>query len=174
MKPSSLSGRKNCDLLMRKGVSWKGTHFMVRWMKGAPRSPNIDPAKPAIYIGTFASTKLSKSAVERNRMRRRCKEAFRLVMKDMEISKNSSEDPGLAAGGLQVGKGWLMEEKPGVPAQRVSLPSMPIQLLISPRIASLTSSFDAVQNEARAFLTSLPSWPRQHPPKNPPVSSSSR
>ncbi len=84
MTLSSLSGRKNCDFLLRKGNTWKGKYFVVRWLSGAPRNPNIDPAKKAIYMGTFASTKLSKLAVERNRMRRRCREAFRLTIKDVQ------------------------------------------------------------------------------------------
>jgi ribonuclease P protein component len=84
MKPSSLSGRKTCDFLLRKGNVWKGKYFTVRWLSGAPRKPNIDPSVPAVYLGTFASTKLSKKAVERNRMRRRCREAFRLLLQEYQ------------------------------------------------------------------------------------------
>jgi ribonuclease P protein component len=82
VKLSSLSGRKTCDFLLRKGTTWKGKFIIVRWLPGAPRKPNIDPAAEAVYMGTFASTKLSKLAVERNRMRRRCRESFRLALKD--------------------------------------------------------------------------------------------
>ena len=84
MKPLSLSGRKTCDVLLRKGMVWKGKHFVIRWLPGAPRKPAIDAKIPAVYLGTFASTKLSKLAVERNRMRRRCREAIRLALLDYE------------------------------------------------------------------------------------------
>lgn len=137
MKPSSLSGRKTCDLLLRRGATWKGKFFVVRWMPGAPRNRQKTGGAPAVYLGTFASAKVSKSAVERNRMRRRCREAFRLLLKDIDSFG-------------------------------------PVQLLISPRVASLKSPFDDVLSEARAFLSSLPSWPRPPQPKNPPASSSSR
>ena len=35
-----------------------------------------------LYVGLVTSTKLHKSAVKRNRMRRRCREALRLAYKD--------------------------------------------------------------------------------------------
>jgi ribonuclease P protein component len=54
----------------------------IRWLPGPPRHPNVDPMKPAIYVGTFASVKLHKSAVKRNRMRRRCREALRTALLD--------------------------------------------------------------------------------------------
>src|SRR5687768_8847778 len=82
MKLSRLSGRKTADQLLRKGTVWKGKHFMVRWARGVPRNRGLSPQKPAVYIGTFASAKLSKKAVERNRMRRRCREAFRLALQE--------------------------------------------------------------------------------------------
>lgn len=49
-----------------------------------PSLPRHLPAdtKPGIYVGTVTSAKLDKSAVKRNRMRRRCKEALRLVLLD--------------------------------------------------------------------------------------------
>lgn len=56
--------------------------MIIRMLPGAPRNPNIDPEKMALYVGTFASTKLHKSAVKRNRMRRRCREALRRVLQE--------------------------------------------------------------------------------------------
>jgi ribonuclease P protein component len=137
MKLSSLSGRKTADLLMRKGISWKGKHFIVRWMAGSPRNRRAQAPVPAVYFGTFASTKLSKKAVERNKMRRRCREAFRLCLKDRP----------------EFG---------------------PVQLLVSPRIASLESPFPEMLAEAQAFLSSLPSWPKPPNARPLPASSSSR
>lgn len=75
-----LRGRKVCDRVLRLGKVWKGKHMLVRYIAGAPRHPHADPARPALYIGTIASTKLDKSAVVRNRMRRRCREAWRIVV----------------------------------------------------------------------------------------------
>lgn len=84
MKLLRLRGRKICDHLMRKGASWKGKHMTIRFLTTAPRHPSVDPTKPGIYIGTVASAKLDKSAVKRNRMRRRCREAFRVAVKEVE------------------------------------------------------------------------------------------
>jgi ribonuclease P protein component len=80
MRTLHLSGRKICDYVSRKGTVWKGKTMIIRWLPGAPRSPNVNPAHTALYIGTFASTKLHKSAVKRNRMRRRCREALRTAV----------------------------------------------------------------------------------------------
>lgn len=85
MKLNRLNGRKTSDYLLRKGNVWKGKTMMIRWLAGAPRHPNVDPTKRAIYVGTFASTKLDKSAVRRNRMRRRCREALRTAVKEHQI-----------------------------------------------------------------------------------------
>lgn len=82
MKLSRLSGRKNNDMLLRKGNVWKGKTMRIRWMPGAPRHPLIDPSEHAVYAGTAASAKLNSSAVKRNRMRRRCREALRIELKN--------------------------------------------------------------------------------------------
>ncbi len=76
-----LQGRKINDRLLRQGKVWKGKHMVIRWMQGHPRHPNVDLSRQALYAGTIASTKLDKSAVKRNRMRRRCREALRLTLK---------------------------------------------------------------------------------------------
>lgn len=61
--------------------------MQIRWIPGVPvtvwqqlkeRSPQ------GLYVGSYASTRLSKRAVDRNRMRRRCKEALRIVTKEMQ------------------------------------------------------------------------------------------
>lgn len=82
VKLLKLQGRKICDAVQRKGTHWKGKTMTIRWMRGAPRRPGVDPQKPGLYVGTFASSKLHKSAVIRNRMRRRCREAMRLELAD--------------------------------------------------------------------------------------------
>ncbi|MBT4119593.1 MAG: hypothetical protein HOG89_04530 [Candidatus Peribacter sp.] len=118
MKPSRLSGRKVNDYLRRKGKPWKGTTMSIKWLKGAPKNPNLDPAKMAIYIGTAASIKLDKSAVRRNRMRRRCREGFRRTLKSHK-----------------------------------KLPT--IQLLLTPRSASLDCDFDDIISDVESFLSQL-------------------
>ncbi|TSC58890.1 MAG: hypothetical protein Greene041619_268 [Candidatus Peregrinibacteria bacterium Greene0416_19] len=81
MRLSRLRGRKICERLQRRGEIWKGRHLLVRWQTGAPRHPSVtDPSRPAAYVGTLASARLDKSAVRRNRMRRRCREALRTVL----------------------------------------------------------------------------------------------
>lgn len=83
MKLQHLRGRKICERVIRKGKLWRGKTMVIRWMPGAPFHPAADPTKPALYVGTLASTKLDKSAVKRNRMRRRCREALRTEVKSM-------------------------------------------------------------------------------------------
>jgi ribonuclease P protein component len=125
-----LSGRKVCDKVIAKGNVWKGKHILVRWLPGAPpleRKASIDAETLRLYMGTLASTRLNKSAVKRNRMRRRCKEAFRLVLKDHTEGK-----------------------------QIFTLsPSQSFQLLVSPRSSSLSCAFGDIQMDVRRFLSSL-------------------
>lgn len=83
-----LSGRKVCDKVIDKGFVWKGKTMIVRWLPGAP--PRMPKDRFALYFGTLASTHLHKSAVKRNRMRRRCKEAFRLAVKNAD-AKNTGQ-----------------------------------------------------------------------------------
>jgi len=52
-------------------------------LRGLSRTmPETAPA--GLYIGVLTSTKLHKSAVKRNRMRRRCREAMRLAVLSKE------------------------------------------------------------------------------------------
>jgi len=86
MKLSRLRGRKVNDAVLRKGSVWRGRHMTIRWLSGAPRRPDVDPAVSALYVGTAASTKLYRTAVGRNRMRRRCREALRVsVLKQSNL-----------------------------------------------------------------------------------------
>lgn len=81
MKLSPLSGRKANDFILRRGRVWKGKMFNVNWMSGPPK---LHAGVLGLYVGTFASVRLSKSAVERNRMRRRIREALRIIAKETE------------------------------------------------------------------------------------------
>ena len=117
MKLSRLSGRKVNDFLRRKGNVWKGNTMTIRWLPSAPRNPNIHPDTEALYVGTAASLKLHKSAVKRNRMRRRCREALRVYVKDMD--------------NFTV-----------------------MQLLITPKIASLTCDYDDIKRDIASFFSS--------------------
>ncbi|MDD4319193.1 MAG: ribonuclease P protein component [Candidatus Peribacteraceae bacterium] len=82
MKLERLRGRKICERVLRQGRVWKGKHMTVRSLSGVPRHPHADPSALAVYLGTLASSKLDKSAVRRNRMRRRCREAWRLELRE--------------------------------------------------------------------------------------------
>ena len=84
MQLRRLSGRKTNDFLLRKGRLWKGKTMLIRWLPSAPRRPDIDPNAKELYLGTFASAKLHKSAVKRNRMRRRIREAWRIYVKELD------------------------------------------------------------------------------------------
>lgn len=107
---------------------------MMKWLPGVPRKNNL-VMKPGIYMGTFASAKLHSSAVKRNRMRRRCREAFRLALQNHD-----------------------------------DFPSA--QLLLTPKIASLESSFELIEADVQTFLSAFKTWPTQR--NDPPASSTSR
>ena len=74
MKLKRLRGRKNNELVQRKGRAWKGNTMVIKVLPGAPKTLK---ETEGVFVGTVASTKLHKSAVKRNRMRRRCREALR-------------------------------------------------------------------------------------------------
>lgn len=123
-----LSGRKVCERVKTKGLLWKGKHMQARIIPGFPRHFPKD-AQSGLYIGTVTSAKLDKSAVKRNRMRRRCKEALRLALKD--LGEKASSFP--------------------LPASRSSY-----QLLIFPRSSSLIAPFTELSSDADRLLHFLP------------------
>ena len=128
---------------------WKGKHFQARILKGLPRTlPDTAPA--GLYIGVLTSVKLHKSAVKRNRMRRRCREAMRLVMVDMTaLGERPREATGLAgsvAGALH---------KRGETARGVQPLSRSVQLLLIPRSSSLSAPFDELIVDAGHLLATL-------------------
>jgi ribonuclease P protein component len=71
---------------MRHGRSWRGKHIHARILAGAPRHPAVKTQRTALYVGAVVSSKTDKSAVRRNRMRRRCREALRVFIKNKRIS----------------------------------------------------------------------------------------
>jgi ribonuclease P protein component len=99
--------------------------MQARIIPGLPRHLPKD-AKTGIYIGTVTSAKLDKSAVKRNRMRRRCKEALRLALKE----KTSSF--------------------------QLLASSSSYQLLIFPRSSSLSAPFAELSSDADRLLHFLP------------------
>ncbi len=118
MQFERLSGRKINETVLRRGKVWRGKTVYIHYLRGAPRRVGVDPKKSVLYIGTFASTKLHMSAVTRNRMRRRVREAFRTVAKE-----------------------WR--------------DIAPMQLLLSPRLASLKVPFPEIQRDIRVFLSTM-------------------
>jgi len=82
MKLSRLRGRKVNDRVMRNGTMWRGKTLNIRWLPGPPRTQRAETE--GFFVGTFASSKLHKSAVKRNRMRRRCREALRKTVREID------------------------------------------------------------------------------------------
>ncbi len=115
MKLSHLRGRKQSERLLRHGNVWKGKTMAIRWLPGAPKTVAEEPTS-GVYVGSYASTKLHKSAVKRNRMRRRCREGLREAVKARE-----------------------------------TLPVL--QLLLTPRSASLECDYADIRADAQAFLS---------------------
>ena len=83
MRLRRLSGRKICERVKSKGFLWKGKHLQARYTPGLPRGLRED-SPLGVYVGTLTSAKLDKSAVRRNRMRRRCREALRVAMQKFD------------------------------------------------------------------------------------------
>lgn len=84
MKLQRLSGRKRCDRVLKKGYEWRGRHLSVSWLPGPPFHPDVARDARGVFAGVLTSTRLHKSAVKRNRMRRRTREALRRYVKDHE------------------------------------------------------------------------------------------
>ncbi|MDD5751177.1 MAG: ribonuclease P protein component [Candidatus Peribacteraceae bacterium] len=85
MKPLHLHGRKVCQHVLTKGTFWRGKTMTIRWLSGVPLPvwrELKERAPQGLYIGTFAPLSLSKRAVDRNRMRRRIREALRILLKE--------------------------------------------------------------------------------------------
>jgi ribonuclease P protein component len=129
MRLLRLSGRKVCERVKLKGYLWKGKHFQARILSGRPRTV-LESAPGGLYIGILTSTKLHKSAVKRNRMRRRCREALRLTLRA------------------------LGSPAANVPIANCQLPSS-VQLLLLPRSSSLSAPFDEILADAQHIITSL-------------------
>jgi ribonuclease P protein component len=77
MKLKGLRGRKVVDRVRRRGDRWRGKHMSITY---------VVSNNEGLLVGTSASKKLHKSAVKRNKMRRRCREALRVTTK--ESTKN--------------------------------------------------------------------------------------
>lgn len=83
-----LRGRKTNQRVLSKGMLWRGKTMNVRYLPGVPASAKqrYDGNAPrGLYIGTFAPLSLSKRAVDRNRMRRRCREALRIIVREEQV-----------------------------------------------------------------------------------------
>lgn len=84
MKLERLRGRKIVSRVQQKGAIWKGKHLQARYIFGHPRHPAVRTDRPGVFVGILGSTKLSKRAVDRNRMRRRSREALRTALKPLQ------------------------------------------------------------------------------------------
>ncbi len=119
MKLRRLQGRKVNSVIQRKGRAWKGQTMVIKWLPGTPPSKGRQgPLAEGMYLGTFASAALDSSAVRRNRMRRRCREALRLTIETLPARQS-------------------------------------MQLLVSPRAASLDAPFELLLRDVVAFFSHL-------------------
>jgi ribonuclease P protein component len=110
---------------MKRGEVWRGKHMKITYLAATPTSEKWKMENGKLFVGTIASTKTEKSAVKRNRMRRRCREALRITVK--EVTKN----------------------------QKRATRNFRVQLLISPRSSSLTCDFRELLKDMELFLTVL-------------------
>jgi len=106
--------------------------MQIRWLRGWPR--NTDPeASVGLYVGLLTSAKLHKSAVKRNRMRRRCREALRITLKAISDKRQATSNDNTA----------------------YRLPLTACQLLLLPRSSSLSADFRELIADIDRFLSSL-------------------
>lgn len=120
-----LSGRKVCERVKLKGMSWKGKHLHARFLRVTPRAALL--SSPTIFLGLVTSAKLHPSAVKRNRMRRRCKEALRILLKEAHERSGGT----------------------------FSKDSLSVQLLLLPRSSSLSAPFTELQADVSSLLQFL-------------------
>lgn len=116
MKLQRLRGRKQNDYVRKNGNVFKGKTMVCRWLPGKPRTSRA--GESGLFVGTAGSSKLHKSAVKRNRMRRRCREALRKAVVNQQ-----------------------------------TLPDR--QILLSPRILSLTCDNSLIEEDVRNFLSEI-------------------
>lgn len=67
-----LRGRKQNERVLKKGQIWVGKHMRAHFV--------IVPVIENLCIGLRTPKQLSAKAVERNRMRRRCRESIRITL----------------------------------------------------------------------------------------------
>lgn len=86
-----LRGRKVCAFVLRKGAVWRGRTVVIRWLWGLPRGAkdHRGGGTSVLLVGTCAPRSLDHSAVKRNRMRRRCREALRITVRDFPHSPSA-------------------------------------------------------------------------------------
>ena len=85
-----LRGRKIVDRVRRRGRKWRGKHMTIVHLYGGP--PERESRKSyQLFAGTLVSSHLEKSAVKRNRMRRRCREALRIVLRATSDKRQANE-----------------------------------------------------------------------------------
>jgi len=154
MKLFRLSGRKVCERVKTKGFLWKGKHMQIRWLRGQPRSAGQE-ASVGLYVGLLTSAKLHKSAVKRNRMRRRCREAMRVTLKAISDKRPVRTD--IRPGGLAMSSDKLTAYR--LPARTFPFgtggPLTACQLLLLPRSSSLSADFRELIADIDRFLSSL-------------------
>ena len=87
MRPLRLRGRKVVDRVRKRGSKWRGKHMMMIYLpldaaqkRLEAGSYQLKAVSCQLLVGAIAPTTLHKSAVKRNRMRRRCREALRVEL----------------------------------------------------------------------------------------------
>ena len=134
MQLRRLSGRKICERVKNKGFLWKGKHLFARSIIGLPRGYEILPTS-GIYIGTVISAKQEPSAVKRNRMRRRCREALRIRLREIAEREAGNTTEGISA--------------------QISAQILHVKLMLLPRSSSLSASFGELIADIDVLLSHL-------------------
>ncbi len=113
-KEDRLKSRKATDTLFKQGQSFSNFPFRVLWL-----SPNDGDG---LKVGFSASSKNFKKAVDRNRIKRLMREAYRLQKKDLQmhlLSKQKSLRLFLIFTGKELPDYEVIFEKTGAVLKRI-------------------------------------------------------
>ena len=91
MQLKRLRGRKEVERVLRRGRRLKGKHVLIVVLPSSASSDSSASSVSSVYVAVSVSKKLAKRAVDRNRMRRRCSEALRVLLKGcMQLPRSLS------------------------------------------------------------------------------------
>ncbi len=86
--PYRLTRKRDFDILYKEGRFVNGEYVTLKFWRISPEKyPRRGYATTDLKVGFVVSTKVSKSAVKRNRAKRQMREVMRLIFKETDAKK---------------------------------------------------------------------------------------